>query len=72
MEFVFDEIHIGKMIIVLSVLEKQGCQVFVTAKDEENRRIWKTPLLDGNGQMATYQTSEEALEEARKKLSFIK
>jgi hypothetical protein len=71
MEFVAVEIHVGKLTFVLSVLEKQGCKVFITAKDEDNRRIWKTPLLDGNGEMLTYPTSNEAIEGAKQKLSII-
>jgi hypothetical protein len=71
MEFVVDEIHVGKLTFVLSVLEKHGCKVFITAKDEDNRRIWKTPLLDLNGEMLTYPTSDMAIESAKQKLSII-
>jgi hypothetical protein len=72
MEFIVDEVHLGKLTFVLSVLEKQGCRVFITAKDEDNRRIWKTPILDGNGDISTFPDVRAAIDETMKRLPSIK
>jgi hypothetical protein len=72
MEFIVEEIQLGPLTLILSVLEKQGCTVFVTAKDEENRRIWKTPILGENGSMNVFSDVAGGVEEVKKKLGLSK
>lgn len=71
MEFFVEEIRHGKIMFVLSILERQGCQIFITAKDAENRRIWKTPLLDESGTIITYQDVNAAMNDAKQKIPSI-
>ena len=52
----------------VSIQEGQGCRVIVTARDDRNRRLWRTPLMDENGEIKIYPSQEEAIVEARKKL----
>jgi hypothetical protein len=71
MEFIIEEIQFGRLRLVLSILEKQGFSVFITAKDEDNRRVWKTPLLDASGSVNIYPDSAIAVAEAKKKVSCL-
>jgi hypothetical protein len=71
MEFIVEEILFGRLKFVISVLEKQGCSVFITAKDEENRRLWKTPVLDDSGSICIYPDPQNAITEAKKKISYL-
>jgi hypothetical protein len=71
MEFISEEFNQGCVSFVLSVLEKRGFRVFITAKDEDNRRIWKTPLMDENGNVRIYPDAESALTDAKRKIPSI-
>jgi hypothetical protein len=42
--------------------------VYITAKDEHNRRIWRTPITDGNGRVKYYQSIVNAVDDAKRKL----
>jgi hypothetical protein len=68
MEIFFEEVKFEKLIIQVSIQEGKGCRVMITAKDQENRRIWKTPVMDCNGEVKVYETPQEAIEDARKKI----
>ena len=71
MESIIEELKLGKLTFIVSVLEKQGCRVFITAKDEANRRIWKTPLMDESGNIQVYSDAHQALEEAKRRVPSI-
>lgn len=68
MEFFEEEVQLGRLKIILSVLAKQGCSVYITAKDENNRKVWKTPLLNEDGEVGIYSDYQVALTEAKKKI----
>jgi hypothetical protein len=38
--------------------------VFLTAWDKEGRRLWRTPIMDKEGQPKVYESIDEALEDA--------
>lgn len=68
MEVFSKEIQVGNIKIELSIQESNGTRrVVFTAKDENDRRIWRTPILD-NGEVKTYENDEEAILDAEKKL----
>jgi hypothetical protein len=69
MEYFVEEYHVGNLIIQLSIQEQKGCRVIFTAKDVDNRRVWKTPVMDNNGKVKVYPNQQEAILDAKKKLS---
>jgi hypothetical protein len=70
MEYFVEELRVGNLRIELSIQQGQGCRcrVVFTAKDEDNRRIWRTPVMDENGEVKIYENQDEAISDARKKL----
>lgn len=68
MEYIVEELELGRLRLALSILEKQGYRIFITARDSENRRLWKTPLMDGDGHIKVFQDTAEALMEVKNKL----
>jgi hypothetical protein len=71
MEYFVEEIKLGNLTIELFIQDGQGCRVIVTARDEDNRRVWKTPVMDANGEPKVYENQEDAIVDARKKLSVL-
>jgi hypothetical protein len=65
------EVQIGNLTIEYCVIEKDGCRVTFTAKDVENRRIWRTELTDHDGNARIYSSAQEAILEANQKLRVI-
>jgi RPA family protein len=65
------EVVIGPLTIEYSIIEKDGCRVTFTAKDDEHRRIWRTELTDSEGNTKVYATVQDAIKEANQKLSRI-
>jgi hypothetical protein len=65
------EVQIGQLTIEYAVIDKDGCRVTFTAKDDEHRRIWRTELTDAEGNPKVYQSPQEAINEANKKLRNI-
>ncbi|HEY0653873.1 MAG TPA: hypothetical protein VGD65_12130 [Chryseosolibacter sp.] len=65
------EVQIGELTIEYSVIEKDGCRVTFTAKDDEHRRIWRTELTDANGNAKIYSSVQEAINDANRKLKNI-
>jgi hypothetical protein len=71
MEIFLKEIEIGNITIELSIQESNGSnRVVITAKDDQNRRLWRTPVLD-NGEVKTYDSAEDAIEDVEKKVGLI-
>jgi hypothetical protein len=82
MEIYFKEINKGQLNFELSVhdetapdnpvIEVPATQppfhVYITARDEESRKIWKTPLMI-EGKIKSYTSIEEAMEDARNIIS---
>jgi hypothetical protein len=71
MEYFVEELRFGNLRIELSIQEGQGCRVIFTAKDKDNRRIWKTPIMDLNGKVKVYENQQDAIIDARKKLALL-
>lgn len=65
------EVVIGALTIEYSVIDKDGCRVTFTAKDDEHRRIWRTELTDADGNAKVYSTVQEAIADANRKLNRI-
>lgn len=68
MEIFNKEVQSGPLRIELSVREAAGCSVICTAKDKDNRVVWRTPLTDAEGQTLIYETLKEAIADAVEKL----
>ncbi len=78
------EISVGDLIIKVSVqnaLPTISCNinseyvndepffnVYVTAKDKELRRLWRSPIIDDTGTVKCYNSIEEALTDATGRL----
>lgn len=71
MEYFVEEVKLGNLTLELFIQEGQGCRVIVTARDGENRRVWKTAVMDTNGEPKVYENQEAAIDDARKKLNVI-
>lgn len=65
------EVQIGQLTIEYSVIDKDGCRVTFTAKDDEHRRIWRTELTDSDGNAKVYPNVQEAIKDANRKLKSI-
>jgi hypothetical protein len=71
MEVYSKEIQVGNIIIELSIQDIDGTKrVVLTAKDDQNRRLWRTPILH-NGSVKTYENSEDALADAERKVASL-
>jgi hypothetical protein len=71
MEYFVEEIKLGNLTLELFIQEGQGCRVIVTARDGENRRVWKTAVMDANGEPKVYENQEAAIDDARRKLNVL-
>jgi hypothetical protein len=65
------EVLIGNLTIEYSIIDKDGCRVTFTAKDDEHRRIWRTELTDQDGNVKVYPTVQDAILDANRKLKSI-
>ena len=63
-EILLREVNLGQVRIELSVHQKDGWSVWLTARDQENRRIWRTPLTDDEGRVKIYENVHEAVLDA--------
>ena len=68
MDIFLREIQLDKIRIELSVQEKDGCTVILTAKDSENSILWKSAVTDENGKIIVYPTVEDAFIDAETRL----
>jgi hypothetical protein len=66
-----NEVQIGQLTIQYAVIDKEGCRVTFTAKDDEHRRIWRTELTDPNGNVKIYPNVQDAVADAQRKLKSI-
>jgi len=62
---------IGSLTIELSVEQTHGCRVIFTAKDRDDRRVWRTPLMDSNGEEKIYENCEDAILAGQRKLQTV-
>ena len=70
-EVFIKEVSLGEVRIELSVHEKNGWSVWLTARDKENRRIWRTPFTDEKGAVKLYTSVHEAMQDAHNQLNNI-
>jgi hypothetical protein len=63
------ETQIGKLKLEFSAFHDEGFVLFLTARDEENRVLWSTPVMDVDGNVKKYLSVQEAVDEASKKLA---
>ena len=82
MEIYFKEINKGPLHLEVSVHDTSGIDnpleagnttqppfhVYVTARDEASRKIWKTPVML-EGQIKAYGSVDEAIEDAQSRIS---
>lgn len=64
MDLHLKEYKVGNIRIELTVLEKDGCKMVLTAKDKNNEILWKTYVTDDFGRTKIYTSVEDALEDA--------
>lgn len=67
MEVLFDIVERGNLKIQLSVQDNNGYIVIITANDEEDRRVFKAPVLE-NGKVKTFESPEAAILGAKQQL----
>ena len=67
MEVLFDVIERGNLKIQLSVQDNHGYIVIITANDDEDRRVFKAPVLE-DGKVKTFESPEAAILAAKKRL----
>lgn len=70
-EIKLKEVTLGEVRIELSIHEQNGWSVWLTARDLQGRRIWKTPLTDEEGRTKVYATSHEAIMDAQTQMNSI-
>ena len=70
-DILIKEVSLGEVKIELSVHEKNGWSVWLTARDKENRRIWRTPSTDETGNVKLYTSVHEAMQDAHHQLNNI-
>ena len=58
------EVDLGSLKIEISIVENGGYKVYLTAKDLDDRRLWRTALTDANGNVRVYASVSEAIAEA--------
>lgn len=67
MDVLFDVIQRGNLKIELSVQREHGYIVIITANDEEDRRVFRAPILE-NGQVKTFESPEAAMVSVKNRL----
>ena len=60
----FREVDLGSLKIEISIVEHGGYKVYLTAKDTDDRRLWRTALTDADGHIKVYMSVSEAIREA--------
>ena len=70
-EILLKEVSLGQVRIELSVHQKDGWTVWLTARDHDNRRIWRTQLTDDEGHVKVYPNVHEAVLDAQSQLNSI-
>jgi hypothetical protein len=82
MEVYSENVNVGPLKIQLTVRDQfrtivhgrkdisvlKNFTVHCTAWDQENRRIWSTPVIDDDGKTKIYVSINEALSDARRKI----
>lgn len=58
------EIDLGSLKIEILIVENGGYKVYLTAKDIDDRRLWRTALTDPDGNIKVYRSVSEAVREA--------
>ena len=58
------EVDLGSLKIEISIVENWGYKVYLTAKDLDDRRLWRTALTDADGNVKEYTSVSEAIIEA--------
>ena len=87
MEIYFREVDLGVLKVEVSVRDNSNNKiyslkiddnnfqspfyVYLTARDAESRKIWETPMMTDDGQLKSYNSITEALEDVGKKVSSV-
>jgi hypothetical protein len=82
MELLSQKIILGKLTIEICIHDlsyrmgflpdeepTQHLFVNLVAKDEQGRKVWNTPILSDDGKVKPYSTINDALEDAKRKIS---
>jgi hypothetical protein len=64
----FTEVGLGSLKIEISIVENGGYKVYLTAKDLDDRRLWRTALTDADGNVKVYRSVSAAIKEAQNTL----
>jgi hypothetical protein len=65
-EIFLKEVDLGLLRVEITIIEKTGYRVILTATDSDNRRIWKTALTHENGHPKIYACVSDAISDAEK------
>lgn len=60
----FRVVDLGTLKIEVSIIENVGYRVYFTAKDMEDRRLWRTALTDSDGTVRVYNSVSDAIKDA--------
>lgn len=62
----YREVDLVTIKIEITIHEGDGCKVYFTGKDNEDRRVWRTALTDREGNPKIYRSISEAIMDAEK------
>ncbi|HEU5145161.1 MAG TPA: hypothetical protein VFT90_00530 [Chryseosolibacter sp.] len=62
----YGEVDLGSLRIEISIHAHDGYKVYFTAKDNDDRRVWRTPLTDAGGNIKIFRSLSDAITDAEK------
>jgi len=75
----FREVDLGNIKIEVAIVDNSGYKVYLTAKDSDGCRLWRTALTDANGNIRVYASVSDVIKEventiakSKGKVSFAK
>lgn len=57
----FRVVDVAGLKIEVSIVEHAGYKVYLTAKDNEDRRLWHTALTDAEGKIKVYTSISDSI-----------
>ena len=62
----YGEVDLGSLRIEISIHAHDGYKVYFTAKDNDDRPVWRTPLTDAGGNIKIFRSLSDAITDAEK------
>jgi hypothetical protein len=66
----FKEVELGNIRIEISIVENAGFKVFLTAKDANHNRLWRTTLTDVDGHVTIFRSISDAVKGAEQVIEY--